>query len=203
MSVAQWVADIEAGRVALIDVRPLHAYGAGHVAGSRNAPYSRHGWAMQVAQWARATGTRVALFADNGIVAKRAQSDLEQAGTAPEWVWDSGPQAWESQGGLLIRIAYTTVDGLKDHRERFVVVDVREPYEWRTGTVPGALRIPLGDLAARVPEMDRNNHYAIICAHGNRSQTGACYLADQGFSASSVVGGMALWLQAGYPVERS
>ncbi len=37
-----------------------------------------------------------------------------------------------------------------------VVVDVREPYEYAQGFIPGSLRIPMNDIPERLNELDRN-----------------------------------------------
>jgi glyoxylase-like metal-dependent hydrolase (beta-lactamase superfamily II)/rhodanese-related sulfurtransferase len=49
-----------------------------------------------------------------------------------------------------------------------IVVDMREPWEYRQGHIPGAVLIPLGQLSARVNELDPER-LAVICASGNRS----------------------------------
>lgn len=203
MNILEQMGNIQSGQLALIDVRPMADYGKAHVPGSIHAPYARNGWAPQVARWVARHDVAVALFADNSVVAAAAQTDLTKEGVTPAWVWGQGIAAWEAAGGPTAVIASITVDELQANHDQFVVVDVREPSEWRTGTVPGALRIPLGDLAKRLGELDRQRPYAVVCAHGNRSQSGASLLVDAGFQAGSVVGGMALWLGAGYPIERT
>ncbi len=82
---------------------------------------------------------------------------------------------------------------------RAVVLDVREDDEWVAGHVPGATHIPLGQLSARMPELDRNRPVLAMCRSGNRSRTAAAQLSAAGFNAANVVGGMKAWHSTGLP----
>jgi rhodanese-related sulfurtransferase len=83
-----------------------------------------------------------------------------------------------------------------------VTIDVREPGEYRYGHVPGALLIPVSEVAARVDEVPRRDPLYVICANGNRSLTIVDLLVRQGYDARSVRGGISAWEAAGYPVVR-
>lgn len=84
-----------------------------------------------------------------------------------------------------------------------VVVDVREPWEFAQGHIPGAQLIPLGDLSARIGEIDPATAVAVICATGSRSQSAAALFGQKGFdTVYNVTGGTMRWLQAGLPLER-
>ena len=43
------------------------------------------------------------------------------------------------------------------------LVDVREANEVAEGIIPGALHIPLGDVEARMSELDKSKPYILIC----------------------------------------
>jgi glyoxylase-like metal-dependent hydrolase (beta-lactamase superfamily II)/rhodanese-related sulfurtransferase len=84
-----------------------------------------------------------------------------------------------------------------------VVVDVREAWEYRQGHVPGAVLIPLGQLSARVNELDPEKPVAVICASGNRSQSAAALLGQKGFkTVYNVSGGTSAWMYSGLALER-
>jgi hydroxyacylglutathione hydrolase len=84
-----------------------------------------------------------------------------------------------------------------------MVIDVREPWEYRLGHVPGALLVPLGELAGRLDEIDRSRPVAVICQSGNRSQSGAALLGQKGFkTVYNVLGGTGAWAHHGLPIER-
>lgn len=78
-----------------------------------------------------------------------------------------------------------------------VVLDVREPYEWEMGTLPGAIQIRLGELPDSLDELDHATPTLVVCRSGNRSQQAAIYMTMAGFeSAANMAGGMkALGLQ--------
>lgn len=82
------------------------------------------------------------------------------------------------------------------------VIDVREPFEYVIGHVPGAQLLPLSSLAARAHEIPRGRPVYLICASGNRSLLAARALARAGIDARSVAGGTTAWTAAGHPVVR-
>lgn len=78
------------------------------------------------------------------------------------------------------------------------VLDVREPWELRLAALsPGAfalLAIPMGELPARLHELDRRQPLACLCHHGVRSMQVARYLSHQGFDhIANIVGGIEAW----------
>jgi rhodanese-related sulfurtransferase len=90
-----------------------------------------------------------------------------------------------------------------DSEERPVVVDVREPWEYKQGHVPGAILIPLGQLSSRLGELHPETPVAVICASGSRSQSAAALLGQKGFkTVYNVSGGTSAWMYSGLPLER-
>ncbi len=81
------------------------------------------------------------------------------------------------------------------------LVDVREPGEYAEVHVPGAELIPMGQLSARMPDLDRTRPVHLICASGNRSGAMCDLLAAGGFDAVNVAGGTTAWLRSGRRVE--
>lgn len=86
-------------------------------------------------------------------------------------------------------------------RHRGVLVDVREHSEYVACHVPGALLIPMGELASRMGEIDKTSPVFVICASGNRSVAMTYLLRGAGFNAVSVAGGTGAWAGSGRPVE--
>lgn len=83
------------------------------------------------------------------------------------------------------------------------IVDVREPWEYKQGHVPGATLIPLGQLSARLNELNPDSPVAVICASGSRSQSAAALLGQKGFkTVYNVVGGTQAWIKFGLEIER-
>ncbi len=82
-----------------------------------------------------------------------------------------------------------------------IVVDVREPWEYQQGHVPGALLMPLGQLSNRIRELNPDHPVAVICASGSRSQSAAALLGQKGFkTVYNVVGGTGAWEYSGLPL---
>src|SRR6266536_4571851 len=62
-----------------------------------------------------------------------------------------------------------------------VIVDVREPYEWSEGSIPGAIHIPLGTLSRRLAELDASREMIMVCRSGSRSRSAVQILQRAGF----------------------
>ncbi len=84
-----------------------------------------------------------------------------------------------------------------------VIVDVREPDEWRQGHIPGAVHIPLGQLGKHVGRFDRSQELIFVCRSGNRSAAAVGALAQAGYEqVSNLQGGMIAWNFRRLPVTR-
>lgn len=86
------------------------------------------------------------------------------------------------------------------HRDGALVVDVREPYEYVSGHVPGAEPVPMRAVQGRLGDLPRSRPVYVICATGNRSLTAAAWMASAGIEAYSVAGGTGAWASAGGPL---
>lgn len=86
-------------------------------------------------------------------------------------------------------------------REELLFLDVREQFEWNEGHIPGAVLIPLGELAGRLNELPRDQKILVVCRSGNRSAQGRDILLQAGFEdVTSLAKGMTAWASAGNPV---
>jgi glyoxylase-like metal-dependent hydrolase (beta-lactamase superfamily II) len=70
------------------------------------------------------------------------------------------------------------------------ILDVRNPDEVAAWAIPGAVNIPLGDLAARASEIPRDHELVVVCASGGRSSQATEALSQAGFDAHNLTGGM-------------
>jgi rhodanese-related sulfurtransferase len=87
-----------------------------------------------------------------------------------------------------------------DRREDLQVLDVRENDEWVAGRIDGARHLPLGQLAARVGELDPNRTVVTVCRSGGRAGRAADLLASCGLSAQVLDGGMQQWERDHLPI---
>ncbi len=71
-----------------------------------------------------------------------------------------------------------------------VLVDLREPEEYKAGHIPGAVNIPAGKLQMFMRRADRTRIHIFYCQHGSLSfQEGKKYVRA-GFRICSLAGGM-------------
>ena len=75
-----------------------------------------------------------------------------------------------------------------------VILDVREAAEFAFGHIPGAKSIPMGELADRVNELNKDEAIYVICRTGTRSDLAARQLVEAGFkNVYNVLPGMSDW----------
>lgn len=93
------------------------------------------------------------------------------------------------------RLTVQELDGRDDVSE-IQLVDVRNPGEYRLGTINGAPNVPVGQLRERVDELDRSAATVLFCAGGYRSSVAASLLRAAGFTdVSDVIGGYNAWTE--------
>ncbi len=93
-------------------------------------------------------------------------------------------------------IAEMTVEDLKamlHNKEKFVLLDVREPHEYEAANIHGSRLIPLGQLPDRIAELDKKEKYVVHCRSGARSARAVALLREKGFDATNVAGGILAW----------
>jgi adenylyltransferase/sulfurtransferase len=79
-------------------------------------------------------------------------------------------------------------------KEKFVLVDVREPNEWEIARIPGAKLLPLSELSGRVNELDTADDIVVHCKSGMRSAKAIKQLQTMGFKKlTNVKGGILAW----------
>lgn len=78
--------------------------------------------------------------------------------------------------------------------QNVVVLDVRETEEYAHGHIPGSVLIPLGQLADRCDELNKEETIYVICQAGGRSNEACHILRTNGFAAVyNVIPGMGGW----------
>ena len=79
-------------------------------------------------------------------------------------------------------------------RDKPLLLDVREPWEWETARIEGSQHIPMREVPARLGEIDPDREVVAICHHGGRSQQVAMFLEKNGFSkVHNLQGGVDAW----------
>jgi len=76
------------------------------------------------------------------------------------------------------------------------LIDVREPHELRIAALDGAELIPLGQLAARMSELDSADEMVLFCKGGTRSTRALELLVGAGFRrVKNLKGGINAWAE--------
>jgi adenylyltransferase/sulfurtransferase len=98
-----------------------------------------------------------------------------------------------------------TVQDLKAEMDRgadIFVLDVREPNEYQICRIAGSTLIPLGEVASRSAELDRNRDIAVLCKVGGRSAKAVVLLQERGFTrVRNVKGGILEWIDKVDPTQ--
>jgi rhodanese-related sulfurtransferase len=74
-----------------------------------------------------------------------------------------------------------------------LVLDVREPFEWRSGHIPGAKLISLGQLHHHLADLPKDREIVAICRSGHRSMVACSRLSAEGFQVANLTGGYLHW----------
>jgi molybdopterin/thiamine biosynthesis adenylyltransferase/rhodanese-related sulfurtransferase/molybdopterin converting factor small subunit len=91
-------------------------------------------------------------------------------------------------------IEVTEVKAMLDRGDRFVLIDVREPHEYKICNIPAAKLIPLGEVAQRLHELNKNADIVIHCKSGMRSAKACGILKQAGFPhVRNMKGGILAW----------
>ena len=115
-----------------------------------------------------------------------------KAPTPPSW----GPLVTTYAGILEV-----APEWVASARQALTVLDVRASNELHgeLGHLADARSIPLGELRLRIAEVPRDRPVVVVCQTGKRSALGTQILAQAGYQAANLAGGMLAWRQLGLP----
>jgi rhodanese-related sulfurtransferase len=83
-----------------------------------------------------------------------------------------------------------------------LVLDVRQPDEWRRGHIRTSVNVPLSQLRGKLTTLPRDRTVVAVCASGHRSAAAARVLRRAGYEAENLKGGMYAWSRSSLPVAR-
>jgi glyoxylase-like metal-dependent hydrolase (beta-lactamase superfamily II)/rhodanese-related sulfurtransferase len=185
----------------VLDVRPNHVYGAGHLPNSINI-----GLGGQFASWAGTMipiGTNIAIVADTKEQIDEAATRLSRVGhdTVSGFILSSN---YEGPRKTVEQVSVQQVDQLVKENPQLQFVDVRRPAEHANGHAPQTLNLPLNRLPEEFEKLDPSKPTYVICQGGYRSSIGASILENAGFNKLyNVTGGTSEWIKAGLETETS
>ena len=115
-----------------------------------------------------------------------------------------GMNEWQEMGKPIERLCTMSAQLLREKLEKkdVLLIDVREPHEWREGYIEDAVRIFFGDLEEKASSLPQNKPIAVTCSAGNRSSLAASILKRKEFKeVYNVLGGMTAWKNLDYPTK--
>jgi hydroxyacylglutathione hydrolase len=182
----------------IIDGRDPEEFARGHVAGSINV--GLNGRYAEFAGSVVPTDADIVLVVPDGFE-REAKNRLARIGfdqvvgylQFPTMVMADHPGRVERAS----RLSAPDFDVSRRDIEGLQIVDIRNPGEVEHGSIPMAITIPVGQLPARINELDATAPTVVYCAGGYRSSVAASVLRHAGFAdVSDVLGGYGAWQES-------
>lgn len=93
-----------------------------------------------------------------------------------------------------IEIAPREVKSMMERGEKFLLVDVREKWEFETSWIDGAVLVPMREIPSNLAKFEEADNIVLFCHHGIRSLDAAAWLRSQEIpGAKSMTGGIDRW----------
>ncbi len=184
-----------AGGAMIVDGRDPEEFAHGHLAGSVNV--GLNGRYAEFAGSVVPSDVDIVLVVDDGFELE-AKNRLARIGfdrvvgflQAPLAVMEAHPDRVRRAS----RLTATEFDDRRDDIDELQLVDVRNQGEFKLGTIPGAINIPVGQIPSRSSELDPAKTTVVFCAGGYRSSVAASALRQAGFGdVSDILGGYGAW----------
>jgi hydroxyacylglutathione hydrolase len=175
----------------VVDGRSRRAFAAGHLPGSLgvelNDTFASYvGWLVPFA-----APLVLVLPGPSAEALAEATAQLVRIGYDRIDGWlDGGVERWADDGGTVAHYPLATGRALRDELATGAVaqlLDVRDPNELRDdGHVPGAVEIPIGELASRLDEIPGDGPITVLCKSGARASIAASVLDAAGYEVRLV-----------------
>jgi hydroxyacylglutathione hydrolase len=195
--------DVLATGTLVVDTRPAHTYGAGHIPGTLNIPAG-----PALVTWAGALlpYDQPLAFILESEQAESITTRLRLIGFDDiDGYWTpEALHAWETHGRALETVQKVDPSSLRQMigQDAVTVLDVRERAEYQAGHIPGSVNIPLGQIERRIGELPASRPLAVHCQGGTRSAIAASLLLRQGRAdILDLSAGFRRWHAEGEPVE--
>jgi rhodanese-related sulfurtransferase len=212
------------GEVALLDVRELAPYAAGHIVLATSVPW--RDFEDRIVELVPRRTAPVVVYDDGSGVARQAAGKLVELGYADVSLLDGGLTAWVKAGYLLVdgvgviskalgefvveqektpKISVHDLDELVRSDADFVLVDTRPVEEFSRESIPDGLLAPGAELLYRIHDLVESDSTLIVvnCAGRTRGLIGAQALINAGVPNPVVAldNGTAAWQIAGFDIS--
>jgi hydroxyacylglutathione hydrolase len=189
-----------AGAVVL-DVRSPEGFAGGHMPGALNVELGSGfpPWAGTVLP----EGARTIVVLDDPGDLWEVTWQLLRIGYAdPEGWLAGGMHSWRTSGRPVATMPEVSVGRLSEllGRDEVDVLDVRQPAEWSSGHIEGAVFVTGAQVPERHASLPDGRPLVVVCGSGFRSSAIASWLRRRGREdVTNLVGGMSAWRAAGLP----
>jgi rhodanese-related sulfurtransferase len=102
--------------------------------------------------------------------------------------------------GTFFKKAYEDLNGTQfkhnfENTPGAVLLDVRTPSEFISGTIPNAVNIDImsDDFQSKIANLDKSKTYFVFCRSGNRSGQACSIMSKLGFKTYNLAGGIGAW----------
>jgi hydroxyacylglutathione hydrolase len=187
----------------VVDTRAPPAFGAGHIEGSYNAAMAMLG----LVGWALPYDKPLILILPHQKSLDYVARNLARIGydnlrgyLTPSIV------SWYKSALPTQQLEMITAPDLKERlcHNDWIVLDVRSRDEWIRGHVKDSLNIYFGQLEKRLEELPTGRRLAVMCESGIRASFACSILLRAGIrKICNVLGGMAAWKNAKYPIDKT
>jgi glyoxylase-like metal-dependent hydrolase (beta-lactamase superfamily II)/rhodanese-related sulfurtransferase len=198
MSAAQIRATLETG-VRVVDARSVDDFADGHLRGSVNVGFD--GRFAETGGMVAEVGENIALITYPGDE-QTAAMRLARVGSDNTigYLTVDRDSVFPAELTDLVqpapRVSVAELDGLMAENA-VTVIDIRNPGERESGSIPGALNIPLAHLRNQLAEVPSDKPIVVHCAGGWRSSVAASLMRADGFGhVRDLIGGYNAWAQA-------
>jgi hydroxyacylglutathione hydrolase len=193
--------EMESGAI-VIDTRPPHAFGEGHIPGAIHVYLRGSSFATRVG-FVVSPENRLLLVLKNDHELRLAIDQLSVVAFDQVIGYlDGGMSMWQEADLPKQQLGQISVEALYSMRHDLKILDVRDQSEWEEGHIKGATHIPYYFLLQHLQELHNTQPMAVICGSGQRSSIACSLLQKHGFTQLfNVVGGMDAWDKAGFDVE--
>lgn len=197
----------------IIDIREPMAYASGHFPNAMSLPV---GMISAFAGWFIGEGERSVLVASDEEQLATAMEHLVRIALDDIVGGYVGVIAAAKQGEQMEQIPMIGTDEVKRRLDNpsfakvstnarsesaahfnnsgWILLDVRDADERAADAIEGSKHIYVGHLNERWTELDKDCHYTLMCASGQRATVAAGWLASRGFDKIDIyLGGMSAW----------
>jgi rhodanese-related sulfurtransferase len=183
-----------------VDLRDAIPFGKSHIAGSVHIKVKSPNFRDRVLRFT--PGHPLLLLADTVADVEWASSELGSSRTIAGYILAGEIEQSGQPMAVLSALEPDELCVRKNKGEAIVVLDVREPEEWKDGCIAGAIRIPMNAVLEELDRLPLSQPIAITCAGGQRSSLIASLLRNRGFqNLFNVTGGMKSWIAKGLPTN--